>query len=112
MIETERLTLRQFRESDAEDVLEYLRSPAVHCFYCMKLDSLEAAQAQLKRPVVAEQLKLLRLRASHPAFSEEASVRAEQPDPHSLRITRRCGEAFAILEADLASADWHLQVSE
>ncbi len=74
--------------------------------------SLEAAQAQLKRPVVAEQLKLLRLRAAHPAFSEKASVGAEQPDPHSLRITRHCGEAFAILEADLASADWRLQVSE
>ena len=74
--------------------------------------SLEAAQAQLKRPVVAEQLKLLRLRAAHPAFSEKASVGAEQPDPHSLRITRRCGEAFAILEADLASADWRLRVSE
>ncbi len=49
MIETERLTLRQFRESDAEDVLEYLRSPAVHCFYCMKLDSLEAAQDEMKK---------------------------------------------------------------
>ncbi len=44
MIETERLALRPFRESDAGDALEYLRSPAVHCFYCMKLDSPEAAQ--------------------------------------------------------------------
>lgn len=43
MIETERLVLRPFRESDAADVLEYLRKPAVNCFACMKLDSLEAA---------------------------------------------------------------------
>ncbi len=49
MIETERLVLRPFRESDAEDVLAYLRSPAVHCFSCMKLDSLEAARDEMKK---------------------------------------------------------------
>lgn len=31
MIETERLVLRPFVESDAEDVVEYLHQPAVHC---------------------------------------------------------------------------------
>ena len=41
MIETKRLILRPFLESDAEDVLEYLKKPAVHCFASMKLDSLE-----------------------------------------------------------------------
>ncbi len=30
MIETERLILRPFQESDAEDVYEYLREPAVN----------------------------------------------------------------------------------
>ena len=49
MIETERLVLRPFRESDAADVLEYLRKPAVNCFACMKLDSLEAAKDEMKR---------------------------------------------------------------
>ena len=49
MIETERLILRPFMESDAEDVLEYLHAPAVHCFYCMKLDSLEAAKEEMKK---------------------------------------------------------------
>ena len=48
MIETERLVLRPFRESDAADVLEYLRKPAVNCFACMKLDSLEAAKDEMK----------------------------------------------------------------
>ena len=47
MIETERLVLRQFRESDAEDVLEYLATPAVHCFYSMKLNSLEEARTEM-----------------------------------------------------------------
>lgn len=44
MIETERLTLRPFIESDAADVLEYLENPAVHCFFSMKLESLEEAK--------------------------------------------------------------------
>ena len=49
MIETERLILREFCETDAADVLEYLGSPAVNCFASMKLDSLEAAQAEMKK---------------------------------------------------------------
>ncbi|MER2053761.1 MAG: GNAT family N-acetyltransferase [Clostridia bacterium] len=49
MIETERLVLRPFVESDAEDVVEYLHQPAVHCFYSMKLKSLEAAKAEMKK---------------------------------------------------------------
>ena len=43
------LVLRPFRESDAADVLDYLRKPAVNCFACMKLDSLKAARGEIKR---------------------------------------------------------------
>ena len=49
MIETTRLTLRLFLESDAKDVLEYLHEPAVNCFASMKLDSLDAAREEVKR---------------------------------------------------------------
>ena len=49
IIETERLILRPFKESDAGDVLTYLAAPAVHCFYSMKLDSLEAAKDEMKK---------------------------------------------------------------
>ena len=48
MIETERLLLRPFKEGDAEAVYEYLREPAVNCFACMKLNSLEEAKATVK----------------------------------------------------------------
>lgn len=51
MIETERLLLRPFSENDAEDVLEYLREPAVNCFACMKLNSLDEAKAEMKNRV-------------------------------------------------------------
>lgn len=44
MIETERLILRPFMESDAEDVFEYLKNPMVNCFASMKVNSLEEAK--------------------------------------------------------------------
>ena len=49
MIETNRLLLRSFLESDAQDVLEYLREPAVNCFTSMKLNSLEEATAEMRK---------------------------------------------------------------
>lgn len=49
MIETERLLLRPFRESDAEDLYEYLHEPLVHCFADMKLESLEEARKEAAR---------------------------------------------------------------
>lgn len=49
IIETKRLILRPFLEKDAEDVLEYLREPAVNCFASMKLNSLEEAKAEMNR---------------------------------------------------------------
>ena len=49
MIETERLILRPFREGDAADVLEYLKEPAVNCFACMKLNSLEEARKSVQK---------------------------------------------------------------
>ncbi len=51
IIETERLILRPFTETDAADVYEYLHEPAVNCFACMKLHSLEEAQAEMKKRV-------------------------------------------------------------
>ena len=48
LIETQRLLLRPFAESDAADAFEYLKAPTVNCFACMKLDSLEEARAEMK----------------------------------------------------------------
>lgn len=48
-IETERLILRPFVESDAADVYEYLKEPAVNCFASMKLNSLDEAVAEMKK---------------------------------------------------------------
>lgn len=49
MIETERLILRPFIESDANDVFEYLNKPSVNCFDGMKLKSLEEAKQLIRK---------------------------------------------------------------
>ena len=48
-IETERLILRPFCETDAADVYEYLHEPAVNCFASMKLHSLDEAKAEMRK---------------------------------------------------------------
>ena len=49
VIETKRLILRPFLETDAADVYEYLKEPAVNCFAGMKLHSLDEAKAEMKK---------------------------------------------------------------
>lgn len=46
-IETKRLLLRPFCESDAADVLEYLSAPLPHCFDGLKIDTLDEARAEV-----------------------------------------------------------------
>ena len=49
IIETDRLLLRPFRETDAEDLYEYLHEPTVNCFACMKIHSLEEAKEEASK---------------------------------------------------------------
>lgn len=49
IIETKRLLLRPFEEKDAEDLFEYLHKPAVNCFACMKLNTIEDAVKEVKK---------------------------------------------------------------
>ena len=49
MIETDRLILRPFAESDAADAYEYLKAPMVNCFACMKLNSVEEARTEMQK---------------------------------------------------------------
>ena len=51
IIETARLILRPFLESDALDVLEYLKEPKVNCFVSIKLNSLTEAKAEMKKRI-------------------------------------------------------------
>ena len=49
MIETQRLILRPFEQKDLTDFNEYLKEPAVNCFACMKLHSVEEAKAEMHK---------------------------------------------------------------
>ena len=48
-IETERLLLRPFCESDAADVLDYLSGPLPHCFTGLRINTLEEARAEVSK---------------------------------------------------------------
>ena len=56
MIETENLILRRFKKEDYEDVFEYLHEPQVHCFECLKLNTLKDAKKELKRRVKSNEI--------------------------------------------------------
>ncbi len=70
-IETERLVLRPFRESDAADVLEYLSGPLPHCFANLKLDTLDEARAEVvKRGANPEYCFAIELKESGKVIGE------------------------------------------
>ena len=84
-IETERLLLRPFRESDAADVLEYLSGPLPHCFAGLHLNMLEAARAEvLKRAADTEYCFAIVLKETGKVIGE---IEAEPSDykPPMLR---------------------------
>ena len=49
VIETQRLILRPFRDSDADDVYEYLKEPTVNCFADRKASSPQEAADEMRR---------------------------------------------------------------
>lgn len=73
--------------------------------------TIEQVEERLRLPVVQEQLKLLKLRNTHPAFADGAVVEVEQPSPAELCLTWRAGEAWATLHADLKKQTFGIQHS-
>ena len=70
--------------------------------------TIEEVREHLKRPVVREQIRLMRLRNTHPAFTEKAGISAEQPDAHRLVLTWRDGGHQISLEADFAALEYQI----
>ena len=58
----------------------------------------EEIDAEVKRPVVAELLRMMEFRNAHPAF--DGTFELETSDDDKLVIVRRNGDAWAKLSAD------------
>lgn len=71
--------------------------------------SLDDVEAGLQRPIVRDQLELLRLRNTSPAF--DGTITVEAGADHELRITWRNGADWATLDADLASCRFDVTTS-
>ena len=82
MIETERLILRPFLESDAADVFDYLKNPAVNCFASMKLNSLEEAKAEMKNRVGETEYYFAIVLKDTGKVIGEIDAYPESDDPH------------------------------
>ena len=82
ILETERLILRPFTESDAADAFEYLHEPMVHCFACMKTETMEdARKAVLDRAKDGEYYFAITLKDSGKVIGEIcAHPETSQPD--------------------------------
>ena len=82
MIETDRLVLRPFCAEDAADAFEYLKAPMVNCFACMKLNSLEEAQAAVKEKMAhSEYCFAIALKDTGKVVGEiDAHPESSQPD--------------------------------
>ena len=82
MIETERLILRPFSETDAVDAFEYLNAPMVHCFACMKVNTLEeATKAVLDRAKYEEYYLAIVLKENGKVIGEiDAMPETAAPD--------------------------------
>ena len=85
MIETERLILRPFMESDAEDIYEYLNEPMVHCFACMKVSSLEEAEKACRERSKAECCFAITLKKNGKVIGEIDAI-SETPTPDKTAV--------------------------
>lgn len=85
IIETERLILRTFTENDAADAYEYLREPMVHCFECMRVNSLEESKkAVLERAKNKEFYFAITLKENGKVIGEiDAMPESNAPDPEN-----------------------------
>ncbi|MFT9076575.1 GNAT family N-acetyltransferase [Ethanoligenens sp.] len=100
MIETERLILRPFLESDATDVLEYLREPTVNCFASMKLNSLEEAKAKMKSQVSETEYYFAIVLKETGKVIGEIDAYPERGEPHDTSLPLDTFSPCWMLNAD------------
>ena len=93
-IQTDRLTLRNFRVGDAEALFDYLREPTASCFFSLKLADPAAAESEVLRRAGDDEYVAVCLRESgqligdlfiHPdAVWPDDPEKPQQPDTVSV----------------------------
>ena len=82
VIETDRLILRPFTETDASDLFEYLEKPMVNCFMSMQIHSLDEAKTEaLKRAKDSEFYFAIVLKETGKVIGE-IDAYPESSEPH------------------------------
>jgi RimJ/RimL family protein N-acetyltransferase len=83
VIDSERLIIRNFRETDAPGLWEYMRDPKPNCFKPDALESLAQAQVEVARRIDDDQTLAVCLRETGQLIGELCSLK-EEPDTYSL----------------------------
>ena len=70
--------------------------------------SLEEVNNLIKKPIVKKQLELLKLRNTHPAFSDEATINVTRISDQDLTITWKNQDKYASLIVDFKNLDYSI----
>lgn len=70
--------------------------------------TLDEIKENLKRPVVQEQLRLLKIRNTHPAFAKDSIVTAERPDENTVILKWEKDGAKIALEANFKTLEYRI----
>lgn len=73
--------------------------------------SKEEVASEVERPVVKELLRLMELRNAHPAFDVEGDIEVTCGEGGAFAIRRTAGEAWAQLDANLATHEYEITCS-
>jgi sucrose phosphorylase len=74
--------------------------------------SKDEMEKQLENPLVQEQLQIIGLRNSHPAFSNQAEFELNNPEPSKLELKWKSENHWAHLTADFKSLEFTVETSK
>lgn len=83
ILHTKRLTMRSFKQSDAPELLDYLKEPVVHCFADEKISTLAQAQEKIKKKLSKPGHLAVALKESD-AVIGDVFFEFEEPDTYSV----------------------------
>lgn len=112
VVDTNRLILRNFRQSDAADLFAYLHQPRARCFASLRLADLDAARAEAETRSGSDEHIAVCLRGSDRLIGDLFFVH-EPPDTYSVgwNFNADFGGAGYASEAARALLDHLFQVN-